>query len=55
MTIAPADPTPATFTIDPAEKFATVAMVDTNGGLRGQMVSTSSLTGIVKPAWAWRR
>ena len=33
---------------DPANKFATVAMVDTNGGLRGQMVSTSSLAGILK-------
>lgn len=33
---------------DPASKFATVAMVDTNGGLRGQMVSAGSLAGILK-------
>ena len=33
---------------DPANRFATVAMADTNGLLRGQMVSTSSLRGIVK-------
>ncbi|MGV8988480.1 MAG: glutamine synthetase family protein [Cypionkella sp.] len=31
---------------DPANRFATVAMADTNGLLRGQMVSTSSLKGI---------
>jgi glutamine synthetase len=33
---------------DPDLKFATVAMVDTNGGLRGQMVSANSLAGILK-------
>ncbi len=33
---------------DPASRFATVAMTDTNGLLRGQMVSVSSLRGIVK-------
>lgn len=33
---------------DPASRFATVAMADTNGLLRGQMVSVSSLRGIVK-------
>ena len=33
---------------DPASRFATVAMADTNGLLRGQMVSTGSLRGIVK-------
>lgn len=33
---------------DPSSKFATVAMIDTNGGLRGQMVSVSSLASIVK-------
>lgn len=33
---------------DPASRFATVAMTDTNGLLRGQMVSTGSLTGIAK-------
>ena len=33
---------------DPASRFATVAMTDTNGLLRGQMVSTSSLKGIAK-------
>jgi glutamine synthetase len=31
---------------DPASRFATVAMTDTNGLLRGQMVSTRSLAGI---------
>jgi glutamine synthetase len=36
------------FIDDPASRFATVAMVDTNGALRGQMVSTHSLAGIVK-------
>lgn len=33
---------------DPASRFATVAMTDTNGLLRGQMVSTTSLKGIAK-------
>ncbi|OZA01705.1 MAG: glutamine synthetase, partial [Rhodobacterales bacterium 17-64-5] len=33
---------------DPANRFATVAMADTNGLLRGQMVSTASLRGIVR-------
>ena len=33
---------------DPASRFATVAMTDTNGLLRGQMVSVSSLRGIAK-------
>lgn len=33
---------------DPASRFATVAMTDTNGLLRGQMVSTGSLKGIAK-------
>src|SRR5690606_3885830 len=33
---------------DPASRFATVAMTDTNGLLRGQMVSAGSLKGIVK-------
>jgi glutamine synthetase len=33
---------------DPASRFATVAMTDTNGLLRGQMVSASSLKGIAK-------
>lgn len=33
---------------DPASRFATVAMTDTNGLLRGQMVSVSSLKGIAK-------
>ncbi len=33
---------------DPASRFATVAMTDTNGLLRGQMVSVSSLAGIAK-------
>ncbi len=33
---------------DKAHKFATVAMVDTNGGLRGQMVSANSFSGIIK-------
>ncbi len=33
---------------DPASRFATVAMCDTNGLLRGQMVSARSLKGIVK-------
>jgi glutamine synthetase len=32
---------------DPASRFATVAMTDTNGLLRGQMCSTSSLKGIL--------
>lgn len=36
------------FFADPASRFATVAMTDTNGLLRGQMVSASSLKGIVK-------
>ena len=33
---------------DPASRFATVAMADTNGLLRGQMVSVGSLKGIAK-------
>ncbi len=33
---------------DPASRFATVAMVDTNGLLRGQMVSAGSLRGIAR-------
>ena len=33
---------------DPANRFATVAMCDTNGLLRGQMVSTASLRGIAR-------
>jgi glutamine synthetase len=36
------------FLADPASRFATVAMVDTNGLLRGQMVSTGSLKGIAQ-------
>lgn len=36
------------FLADPASRFATVAMTDTNGLLRGQMVSAHSLRGIVK-------
>ena len=34
------------FLADPASRFATVAMADTNGLLRGQMVSVGSLRGI---------
>jgi glutamine synthetase len=33
---------------DPANRFATVGMTDTNGLLRGQMVSTHSLAGIAR-------
>jgi glutamine synthetase len=33
---------------DPASRFATVAMTDTNGLLRGQMVSVNSLRGIAR-------
>ncbi|RYE93330.1 MAG: hypothetical protein EOO77_45635, partial [Oxalobacteraceae bacterium] len=33
---------------DPSSRFATVAMTDTNGLLRGQMVSVKSLAGIAK-------
>ncbi len=33
---------------DPGSRFATVAMTDTNGLLRGQMVSVGSLRGIVR-------
>lgn len=33
---------------DPASRFATVAMTDTNGLLRGQMVSARSLRGIAR-------
>ena len=33
---------------DPASRFATVAMADTNGLLRGQMVSAASLRGIAQ-------
>jgi glutamine synthetase len=36
------------FLADPASRFATVAMADTNGLLRGQMVSVSSLKGIAR-------
>lgn len=36
------------FFADPASRFATVAMADTNGLLRGQMVSASSLRGIAQ-------
>jgi len=36
------------FLADPASRFATVAMTDTNGLLRGQMVSAASLKGIAK-------
>jgi glutamine synthetase len=36
------------FLADPASRFATVAMTDTNGLLRGQMVSKSSLKGIAQ-------
>lgn len=35
-----------------SSKFATVAIVDTNGGLRGQMVSTSSLANMLKNGMA---
>ncbi len=36
------------FLADPGSRFATVAMTDTNGLLRGQMVSASSLKGIAQ-------
>jgi len=36
------------FLADPASRFATVAMTDTNGLLRGQMVSVNSLRGIAR-------
>jgi glutamine synthetase len=36
------------FLADPGSRFATVAMTDTNGLLRGQMVSASSLMGIAQ-------
>lgn len=36
------------FLADPASRFATVGMADTNGLLRGQMVSVGSLKGIAK-------
>ena len=36
------------FLNDPASRFATVALADTNGLLRGQMVSARSLAGMVK-------
>ncbi|GLS86791.1 glutamine synthetase [Cypionkella aquatica] len=36
------------FLADPASRFATVAMADTNGLLRGQMVSVGSLKGIAQ-------
>ena len=36
------------FLVDPASRFATVAMTDTNGLLRGQKVSVVNLKGIVK-------
>lgn len=36
------------FLADPSSRFATVAMADTNGLLRGQMVSVGSLKGIAK-------
>jgi glutamine synthetase len=37
-----------TYMTDPNSRFATVAMADTNGALRGQMVSIASLSGILK-------
>jgi glutamine synthetase len=40
--------TPEEYIANPESRFATVAMVDTNGLLRGQMVSTRSLAGILK-------
>lgn len=40
--------TPDAYIALPESKFATVALVDTNGLLRGQMVSTQSLKGILK-------
>lgn len=36
------------FLADPGSRFATVAMTDTNGLLRGQMVSVKSLKGIAR-------
>ena len=36
------------FLADPSSRFATVAMADTNGLLRGQMVSASALRGIAQ-------
>ena len=36
------------FLADPGSRFATVAMTDTNGLLRGQMVSAKSLKGIAR-------
>lgn len=36
------------FLADPASRFATVAMADTNGLMRGQMVSAASLKGLAK-------
>ena len=36
------------FLADPASRFATVGMADTNGLLRGQMVSVGSLKGIAR-------
>ena len=36
------------FLADPASRFATVAMTDTNGLLRGQMVSAGALKGITR-------
>ncbi len=40
--------TPEDYIAAPENKFATVALVDTNGLLRGQMVSTRSLSGILQ-------
>ena len=40
--------TPEAYCAAPENTFATVALVDTNGLLRGQMVSTRSLAGILK-------
>lgn len=40
--------TPEAYIAAPENRFATVALVDTNGLLRGQMVSTRSLAGILK-------
>ena len=40
--------TPEQYIAQPDSRFATVALVDTNGLLRGQMVSTRSLPGVLK-------
>ena len=39
---------PQDYLKDPSSKFATVAMADTNGSLRGQMVSAGALAGILR-------